>query len=75
VLWRGAFLARKGEAPHETVARCYPALIEARRRSYEALAHVTLQVSDLRDPVMDAERFLAMYESGHRSGRNIGLRE
>lgn len=57
VLWRGAFQAKSGEKPRETVARCYPALIEARRRSYEALAHCTLQVADLRT-VIDAEQFL-----------------
>ena len=60
VLWRGAFVPKKGETPRETVKRCYPALIEARRRSYEALAHVNLQVSQLRDPKMDAEGFLAL---------------
>jgi shikimate kinase len=49
VLWRGAFQAKAGELPHETVGRCYPALIAARRRSYEALAHCTLQVADLRE--------------------------
>ena len=48
VLWRGAFQPRRGEAPRDTVARCYPALIAARRQSYEALAHVTLPVASLR---------------------------
>jgi len=48
VLWRGAFRPRKGETPHDTVARCYPALIAARRQSYETLAHCSLSVSDLR---------------------------
>lgn len=48
VLWRGAFQPRRGEAPRDTVARCYPALIAARRQSYEALAHVTVPVSSLR---------------------------
>jgi len=62
VLWRGAFVPKKGETPRETVTRCYPALIEARRRSYEALAHVTLQVSQLRDPTMNAEKFLALVQ-------------
>ena len=57
VLWRGAFQAKGAETPHETVARCYPALIEARRRSYEALAHCTLQVGDLRTAI-DAKQFL-----------------
>ena len=58
VLWRGAFQPKLGETPRETVARCYPVLIEARRRSYEALAHCTLQVTALRDGAVNAERFL-----------------
>jgi len=51
---RGAFQPKPGEAPRETVARCYPALIAARRQSYEALAHCTLQVAALRDGSLDA---------------------
>ena len=62
VLWRGAFQPKSGETPRETVARCYPALIEARRRSYEALAHCVLQVADLRatssENTFNANRFL-----------------
>jgi hypothetical protein len=57
VLWRGAFRPKGGETPRETVARCYPALLEARRRSYEALAHCTLGVGELR-ATLDAEQFL-----------------
>lgn len=60
VLWRGAFQPRPGEAPRATVARCYPALIGARRQSYEALAHCTLQVAELRDVSPQAEVFLKM---------------
>jgi hypothetical protein len=64
VLWRGAFQPRPGEAPRETVARCYPTLIAARRRSYEALAHCTLPVAELRDTLrdapLDAAAFLAI---------------
>jgi shikimate kinase len=63
VLWRGAFQANRGETSRETVARCYPALIEARRRSYEALAHCTLQVAALRDASLDADAFLSMIRS------------
>jgi len=47
VLWRGAFQPKDGETPHETVARCYPKLVAARRQSYEALAHCTLAVAEL----------------------------
>ena len=59
VLWRGAFQPKKGETPRETVARCYPTLIAARRQSYEALAHCTVPVAELRDTTLDAAAFLA----------------
>ena len=62
VLWRGAFQPRPGEPPRETVARCYPALIAARRQSYAALAHCTVPVAELRetsrDVSLDADAFL-----------------
>ena len=48
VLWRGAFQPRPAESPRETVARCYPALIAARRQSYEAIAHCSVPVAELR---------------------------
>src|SRR5579864_1822579 len=48
VLWRGAFQPKRGESPKETVARCYPMLISARRQSYEALAHCSVPVAELR---------------------------
>jgi hypothetical protein len=55
VLWRGAFQPRPGEDPKETVARCYPVLIGARRQSYEAIAHCSIPVSELREPFMREE--------------------
>src|SRR5450432_1602836 len=55
VLWRGAFQARTGESPRDTVARCYPALLGARRQSYEALAHLTLPVAELHELAAAAE--------------------
>jgi shikimate kinase len=58
VLWRGAFQPKKGETPRETVARCYPMLIEARRLSYEALAHCIVPVAELHDATVDAAAFL-----------------
>lgn len=65
VLWRGAFQQRAGESSRDTVARCYPLLAEARRRSYEALAHCTLPVAVLRSPEMNALKFLeAVREAG-----------
>ena len=67
VLWRGAFQPKAEESPRETVARCYPALIAARRRSYEALAHCTLQVASLRDAALDAAAFLNLIQA--KTGR------
>lgn len=69
VLWRGAFQPKSGESPRETVARCYPALIAARRQSYEALAHCTLPVAMLRDGSLDAAAFLKMIRSKMESAR------
>jgi hypothetical protein len=69
VLWRGAFQPRAGEKPRETVARCYPALVAARRQSYEALAHCTLQVAELRDGSLDASTFLKMIQGKTGSTR------
>ena len=54
VLWRGAFQARPAEDPKATVARCYPVLIGARRQSYEALAHCSIPVADLRESTLHA---------------------
>lgn len=69
VLWRGAFQQKKGETPRETVARCYPALLAARRQSYEALAHCTLPVAALRDGSQDALAFLNLIHSKAQSSR------
>ncbi|GAI32216.1 unnamed protein product, partial [marine sediment metagenome] len=63
VLWRGAFQAKPGETPRETVARCYPNLIAARRQSYAALAHCTIEVAQLRELPQDPGAFLKLIES------------
>ena len=49
VLWQGVFQPRPGETPRDTVVRCYPLLIAARRRSYEALAHLTIPTLKTRE--------------------------
>ena len=69
VLWRGAFQPRAGEKPRDTVARCYPALIAARRQSYAALAHCTLQGAALREAALDAPAFLKMIHDKMGSAR------
>jgi shikimate kinase len=69
VLWRGAFAAKTDETPRATVARCYPHLIAARRRSYAALAHTTLRVAELRELPHNAEAFLALLPAELRGAR------
>jgi len=64
VLWRGAFVPKPGENPRETVARCYPQLLRARRQSYSALAHVELKVAELRELPHHAAAFLALLTRG-----------
>jgi len=69
VLWRGAFVAKQGETPRATVARCYPHLIAARRQSYAALAHTTLRVAELRELPHNAEAFLTLLPAESRGAR------
>jgi len=74
VLWRGAFQPRQGETARDTVVRCYPSLIEARRRSYEALAHCTVPVSELRqisgrEDARNATEFLTKIQAHLRRAR------
>jgi shikimate kinase len=68
VLWRGAFVARAGEVPRETVARCYPHLMASRRQSYAALAHVTLPVAGLRELPHSANAFLSLLPASLSGG-------
>ncbi len=67
VLWRGAFQAHAKETARETVARCYPHLIAARRQSYAALAHATLQVAALRELPHTAAAFLELLPEEFRT--------
>jgi shikimate kinase len=74
VLWRGAFQTKQGETPRQTVARCYPHLIAARRQSYAALAHATLQVAVLRELPHTAAAFLEMLPQPFVPQRAGGLK-
>lgn len=62
VLWRDAYRPLAGESPRESVARCYPVLIESRRRLYENYAHCTLPMRELHEASLDARGFLARIE-------------
>ncbi|MGA2483834.1 MAG: hypothetical protein ABSF92_12045 [Candidatus Acidiferrales bacterium] len=60
VLWRNAYHPRPGENTHDTLMRCFPALIEGRRRQYELWSHCVLPMHTLRAPALDAAQFLAL---------------
>jgi len=53
------------------VARCYPNLIAARRQSYAALAHCTIEVAHLRELPHDAAAFLKLVENRMAVAREI----
>ena len=74
VLWRGAFQSKQGETPRQTAARCYPHLIAARRQSYAALAHATLQVAVLRELPHTADTFLELLPQEFLPQRAGGLK-
>ncbi len=63
VLWRDAYRPLPAESPRETVARCYPVLIDRRHRLYETYAHCTLPMRELHDRRLDARGLLARIES------------
>ncbi len=69
VLWRDAYRPLAGESPRETVARCYPVLMESRRKLYENYAHCTLPIRDLHDASLHAREFLARIENGMSRAR------
>ena len=74
VLWRGAFVAKSGETPRETVARCYPNLIAARRQSYAALSHARLPVAQLRELPHTAAAFLELVNGATGGALERGVR-
>src|SRR5882724_5268257 len=74
VLWRGAFQSKQDETPRQTVARCYPHLMAARRQSYAALAHATLQVAVLRELPHTSSAFLELLPQQFLPQRAGGLK-
>jgi shikimate kinase len=66
VLWRDAYEPREGETPKETLVRCFPALIEGRRKLYEAWAHCALSTRVLHEEGMNTSRLLSLIEENCR---------
>ncbi|MFA5942563.1 MAG: hypothetical protein WC798_02735 [Candidatus Paceibacterota bacterium] len=58
VIWNDHFAPFYGESPEETLARCYPLLIEYRQEQYRKWARVTIGYHERRDPGFDIRAFL-----------------
>ncbi len=69
VLWGEQFQPRQGETSRDTVARCFPQLIEYRRTKYEELAHLVLPISELRGADLTGDDFLRVAGKRARSRR------
>ena len=66
VLWGDQFAPRPGETSNETVARCYPQLIEYRKKLYEQYAHHLISMEQLREANVDARGFLELLQAQAR---------
>ncbi len=63
VLWRGMFRPEREEPLQQTLARCYPKLLEDRERRYARWAHVTLDYKAHREGGSYLETLLAQVRS------------
>ena len=62
VLWGDQFVPRPGESVQGAIARCYPLLIEHRKKLYERYAHRVVSMEHLKDASVDARGFLELIE-------------
>jgi len=69
VLWADQFVPRAGEPASDTVARCYPQLIEHRKKLYEKYAHRVVSMEYLRKASPDARGFLELVDPQARPAR------
>lgn len=62
IVWGGLFSPLAGEAPPQTLARCYAALLAFRDARYASLAHVTLDGASVEHRSPAPREFLSMCE-------------
>ena len=58
VIWSDLYAPLPGEASEETLARCYPLLLQYRQRQYRKWASVTIGYKERRTPTFDIPVFL-----------------
>ncbi len=64
VIWGSAFAPNPGEAPTETLARCYPDLLNIRAKRYSEMSHLSLPFEMHRDRAVKSQDFLSMMRKG-----------
>jgi shikimate kinase len=69
VLWGGHFAPGATETARETAARCYPQLIEHRRKLYEKYAHQIVAIAALGDPNLSSDSFIKIIRDKARTAR------
>ncbi|MFA5041037.1 MAG: hypothetical protein WC464_05340 [Bdellovibrionales bacterium] len=61
VIWGDSYKPLAGEAPRQTLQRCYPELLHDRARRYKEIAHVTIPFEQLNKHWMDIGTFVLKY--------------
>lgn len=69
VLWGDQFVQESGESAQDTFKRCYPRLIEQRKKLYQRYAQRVISMDVLRNANPDARGFLEMLEGQARPAR------
>lgn len=69
VLWGEQFDAVAGETARQTAARCYPQLIEHRRRLYEKYAHRILPIARLHNQNLPGSDFIQLIKNTSRAAQ------
>jgi shikimate kinase len=66
VLWGDQFELRRGETAQDAIARCYPRLIEHRKKLYERLAQRRVSLARIEGMKLDARGFLELLDTQMR---------
>jgi len=69
VLWGDQFVPREGESTLDSIARCYPRLIDYRKQMYKRYAERIVPMSLMWDANRDARGFLEYLEVQARPAR------
>lgn len=63
IIWQGLFQPNQGESRLQTFERCYPRLIQSRKKAYQCLADLTIPTRFHRAPSLSAADFVNLIKS------------